>query len=589
MEGLVPGIHVFSLLWEAKTWMPGTSPGMTNCEQAAALWHPANASPFSLAFAFGCDLFQIESEIADVKKRAPGKRLLDKIFDLAIIGGGINGCGIARDAVGRGNSVFLCEMNDLASGTSSWSTKLVHGGLRYLEYYEFRLVREALIEREILWQIAPHIIRPLRFVLPHHSGLRPAWLLRLGLFLYDHIGGRNLLPPTRSVDLSRDEVGKPLVSNRYTRAFEYSDCFVDDARLVVLTARDAADRGAEIRTRTRAVEIRQADGSWQVTVEDTASGIRSTIKARALVNAGGPWVEDVLRSSAGVNARAKVRLVQGSHIVVRKLYAHDRAYMFQNSDGRIVFVIPYQDDFTLIGTTDRDFDGDPAKVKASSEEINYLCKSVSEYLAQPVSPEDVVWTYAGVRPLYDDGASEAKAATRDYVFELDTPGGAPLLSIYGGKITTYRRLAEEALERLEPYLRSAKAKDGWTAKSPLPGGDMDVSAVAALTAELIRNYPFLASAQASRLAHAYGTRAAKLLGSAKSLADLGQSFGAGLTESEVKYLMIHEWARSAEDIVWRRSKLGLRLSAAEIAALEDWIAANHVPSGRPLLEVRGRK
>jgi glycerol-3-phosphate dehydrogenase len=409
------------------------------------------------------------------------------------------------------------------------------------------------------------------------------------LFLYDHIGGRNLLPPTRSVDLSRDEVGKPLVSNRYTRAFEYSDCFVDDARLVVLTARDAADRGAEIRTRTRAVEIRQADGSWQVTVEDTASGIRSTIKARALVNAGGPWVEDVLRSSAGVNARAKVRLVQGSHIVVRKLYAHDRAYMFQNSDGRIVFVIPYQDDFTLIGTTDRDFDGDPAKVKASSEEINYLCKSVSEYLAQPVSPEDVVWTYAGVRPLYDDGASEAKAATRDYVFELDTPGGAPLLSIYGGKITTYRRLAEEALERLEPYLRSAKAKDGWTAKSPLPGGDMDVSAVAALTAELIRNYPFLASAQASRLAHAYGTRAAKLLGSAKSLADLGQSFGAGLTESEVKYLMIHEWARSAEDIVWRRSKLGLCLSAAEIAALEDWIAANHVPSGRPLLEVRGRK
>ena len=562
---------------------------MTNCEQAAALWHPANASPFSLAFAFGCDLFQIESEIADVKKRAPGKRLLDKIFDLAIIGGGINGCGIARDAVGRGNSVFLCEMNDLASGTSSWSTKLVHGGLRYLEYYEFRLVREALIEREILWQIAPHIIRPLRFVLPHHSGLRPAWLLRLGLFLYDHIGGRNLLPPTRSVDLSRDEVGKPLVSNRYTRAFEYSDCFVDDARLVVLTARDAADRGAEIRTRTRAVEIRQADGSWQVTVEDTASGIRSTIKARALVNAGGPWVEDVLRSSAGVNARAKVRLVQGSHIVVRKLYAHDRAYMFQNSDGRIVFVIPYQDDFTLIGTTDRDFDGDPSKVKASTEEIKYLCDSVSEYLAQPVSPDDVVWTYAGVRPLYDDGASEAKAATRDYVFELDTPGGAPLLSIYGGKITTYRRLAEEALERLEPYLRSAKAKDGWTAKSPLPGGDMDVSAVAALTAELIRNYPFLASAQASRLAHAYGTRAAKLLGSAKSLADLGQSFGAGLTESEVKYLMAHEWARSAEDIVWRRSKLGLRLSAAEIAALEDWIAANHVPSGRPLLEVRGRK
>jgi glycerol-3-phosphate dehydrogenase len=519
---------------------------------------------------------------------------LNRIFDLAIIGGGVNGCGIARDAVGRGNSVFLCEMNDLASGTSSWSTKLVHGGLRYLEYYEFRLVREALIEREILWQIAPHIIRPLRFVLPHHDGLRPAWLLRLGLFLYDHIGGRHLLPPTRSVDLAHDEVGQPLIPNRYTKGFEYSDCFVDDARLVVLNARDAADRGADIRTRSRAVEIRQADGSWQVTIENTFSGERSTINARALVNAGGPWVEDVLASGAGVNARAKVRLVQGSHIVVRKLYAHDRAYMFQNSDGRIVFVIPYQDDFTLIGTTDRDYQGDPAKVKASAEEINYLCASVSEYLAKPVKPEDVVWTYAGVRPLYDDGASEAKAATRDYVFELDTPGGAPLLSIYGGKITTYRRLAEEALERLAPYLRSSnlpssKAREGWTAKSPLPGGDLDVSAIAALTAELLRNYPFLGPAHANRLAHAYGTRASKLLGSAKSPGDLGQSFGATLTESEVRYLMSSEWARTAEDIVWRRSKLGLRLSPAEIAAIDDWIAAHRVLPESSLLEAGGRR
>ena len=513
---------------------------------------------------------------------------MDRIFDLAIIGGGVNGCGIARDAAGRGYSVFLCEMNDLASGTSSWSTKLVHGGLRYLEYYEFRLVREALIEREILWQIAPHIIRPLRFVLPHHDGLRPAWLLRLGLFLYDHIGGRNLLPPTRSVDLSRDEVGKPLIPNRYTKGFEYSDCFVDDARLVVLTARDAADRGAEIRTRSRAVEIRQENKIWRVTVENTVNGERSTIQARVLVNAGGPWVEQVLASGAGVNARAKVRLVQGSHIVVRKLYAHDRAYMFQNSDGRIVFVIPYQDDFTLIGTTDRDFDGDPAKVKASTEEIKYLCDSVSEYLAKPVKPEDVVWTYAGVRPLYDDGASEAKAATRDYVFELDTPGGAPLLSIYGGKITTYRRLAEEALERLSPYLRSAKAREGWTARSPLPGGDLDVSAIAALSAELVRTYPFLIPAHANRLAHAYGTRATKLLGNAKSLGDLGQSFGATLTESEVRYLMASEWACTADDIVWRRSKLGLRLSPAEVAAIDDWIAAHRIPRESPLREAGGR-
>jgi len=464
----------------------------------------------------------------------------------------------------------------------------VHGGLRYLEYYEFRLVREALIEREILWQIAPHIIRPLRFVLPHHAGLRPAWLLRLGLFLYDHIGGRNLLPPTRSVDLAHDEVGKPLIANRYTKGFEYSDCFVDDARLVVLTARDAADRGAEIRTRSRAVEIRQADGVWRVTVEDASSGVRTTIGARALVNAGGPWVEEVLASGAGVNARAKVRLVQGSHIVVRKLYAHDRAYMFQNSDGRIVFVIPYQDDFTLIGTTDRDYDGDPAKVKASSEEIQYLCASVSEYLTKPVVPADVVWTYSGVRPLYDDGASEAKAATRDYVFELDTPGGVPLLSIYGGKITTYRRLAEEALERLSPYLRSSKAREGWTGKAPLPGGDLDVSAVSALSAELVRKYPFLAPAHANRLAHAYGTRAARLLGQAKSMADLGQSFGATLTEAEVRYLISNEWACTAEDIVWRRSKLGLRMSSGEIDGLDRWMAASSASGEHGLREAGGR-
>jgi glycerol-3-phosphate dehydrogenase len=316
--------------------------------------------------------------------------------------------------------------------------------------------------------------------------------------------------------------------------------------------------------------------------------MRSTIRARVLVNAGGPWVEEVLRSGAGVNAKAKVRLVQGSHIVVKRLYEHDRAYIFQNADGRIVFTIPYQDDFTLIGTTDRDYDGDPAKVKATPEEIKYLCDAVSEYLAKPVKPEDVVWTYAGVRPLYDDGASEAKAATRDYVFELDTPGGAPLLSIYGGKITTYRRLAEEALERLDAYLRSSKSREGWTAKSPLPGGDMDVSAVPALTAELLRDYPFITQEHAGRLAHAYGTRASRALGNAKSAADLGITFGATLTESEVKYLMASEWAVTAEDIVWRRSKLGLRMSAAEIKALDDWISAYSARRETPLLEAGGR-
>lgn len=493
-----------------------------------------------------------------------------QVYDLAVIGGGINGCGIARDAAGRGNSVVLCEMNDLASGTSSGSTKLVHGGLRYLEYYEFRLVREALIEREILWRIAPHIIHPARFVLPHHAGLRPAWLLRLGLFLYDHIGGRKLLPPTRSVDLARDKVGKPLSPGRYRKGFEYSDCVVDDARLVILTARDAADRGADIRIRTRAVETRLSDGLWHVTVEDTLSGERGTIAARALVNAGGPWVEQVLRLGAGVNSRARVRLVQGSHIVVGKLYDHDRAYMFQNSDGRIVFAIPYQDDFTLIGTTDRDYEGDPARVKASDEEIAYLCASVSEYLAKQVAPSDVVWSYAGVRPLYDDGASEAKAATREYVLELDTPGGAPLLSVYGGKITTYRRLAEEALKKLSPYLKGTKAREGWTAKAALPGGDMEVSAVEGIAADLLRGYPFLTEGHARRLARAYGTRAARMLGTAKTMTDLGRDFGATLTEREVRYLMSDEWACTAEDVIWRRSKLGLRMSAADIAALEAW-------------------
>ena len=512
----------------------------------------------------------------------------DQVFDLAIIGGGINGCGIARDAAGRGNSVFLCEMNDLASGTSSWSTKLIHGGLRYLEYYEFRLVREALMEREVLWQIAPHIIRPLRFVLPHHRGLRPAWLLRLGLFLYDHLGGRKLLPPARTVDLRRDEVGLPLAPGRFSKGFEYSDCFVDDARLVVLNALDAVERGAVIRTRTRAIQAVRAADCWRITVQDGLTGTQETICARALVNAGGPWVEEVLSQRAGVNAKAKVRLVQGSHIVVRRLYAHDRAYIFQNEDGRIVFAIPYQNDFTLIGTTDRDYDGDPAKVAITQDEISYLCASVSEYFAKPVVPEDVVWTYAGVRPLYDDGASDAKAATRDYVFELDTPGGLPLLSIFGGKITTYRRLAEEALEHIAAHLPGTKAAEGWTAGAPLPGGDLDVSALPALSNELLRDYPFLTRAHADRLAHAYGSRAKLILGRAKSIADLGQSFGATLTESEVKYLMTTEWARTAEDVVWRRSKLGLRLSSDEVAVLDAWMTA-HQAGSQPLTREAGAR
>ena len=512
--------------------------------------------------------------MAELSHNPPRDDPPGQVFDLAIIGGGINGCGIARDAAGRGNSVFLCEMNDLASGTSSWSSKLIHGGLRYLEYYEFRLVREALMEREVLWQIAPHIIQPLRFVLPHHGGLRPTWLLRLGLFIYDHLGGRRLLPATRIVNLARDPVGQPLVPGRFTKGFEYSDCFVDDARLVVLNARDAADRGAVIRTRTRAIEARRLDDCWQVMLEDTITGARSSIKARALVNAGGPWVEDVLTRRAGVNAKAHVRLVQGSHIVVPRLYDHDRAYTFQNGDGRIVFVIPFREDFTLIGTTDRDYEGDPSKVKASPEEIAYLCQSVNDYFAKPVKPEDVVWAYAGVRPLYDDGASEAKAATRDYVFEFDAPGGLPLLSIFGGKITTYRRLSEEALERLEKYLPGKAKPAGWTGTKPLPGGDFGVAALPSLADDLIRNHPFLSRPFALRLAHAYGTRVGKVLGDATSADELGHSFGDTLTEREVRYLIAHEFALTAEDIVWRRSKLGLRLSAAEVKALDAWIEAH---------------
>ncbi|MBX9711163.1 MAG: glycerol-3-phosphate dehydrogenase, partial [Xanthobacteraceae bacterium] len=458
---------------------------------------------------------------------------MTSIYDIAVVGGGVNGCGIARDAAGRGHSVFLCEMNDLASGTSSWSSKLIHGGLRYLEYYEFRLVREALIEREVLWNIAPHIIHPQRFVLPHHSGLRPAWLLRLGLFIYDHLGGRHLLPATRTLNLRLDVTGKPLKAGRFTRGFEYSDCTVDDARLVVLNAVDAARRGAVIRTRTRATSLEHRDGVWHVALEDTGSGAKSEIAARVLVNAGGPWVETILTQRADIHSRDKVRLVQGSHIVVPKLYAHDRAYTFQNADGRVIFVIPYQNDFTLIGTTDRDYHGDPAHVVATQDEIAYLCASVSDYLEKPVTPNEVVWSYSGVRPLYDDGASEARAATRDYVFELDTPDGAPILSVFGGKITTYRRLAEHALERLSPYLKDSKAHEGWTGQSPLPGGDFGVTELAGLAAQLRRDHPFLSQAHADRLARAYGTRSKELLSGVTSQADLGRDFGATLSEREV--------------------------------------------------------
>ena len=482
------------------------------------------------------------------------------IFDLAIIGGGINGCGIARAAAGRGWKVHLCEANDLGSATSSSSTKLVHGGLRYLEHREFRLVREALLEREVLWSIAPHIIWPLRFVLPHHKGLRPAWLLRLGLVLYDHLGGRKRLPPTRTVRLRHDPTGEPL-KPEYTLGFEYSDCWVEDSRLVVLNAMDAAARGASIATRTRCTGAVREDGVW--TMQLAGPDGRQVIRARALVNAAGPWVGDVLQGLVRANTAARVRMVKGSHIVVRKLYAGDQCYIFQNADQRIFFVIPYERDFSLIGTTDLDYEGNPADAHASDDEIAYLCRGATEYLAQPVTPEQVVWTYSGVRPLYDDGASKAQATTRDYVLELDArEGQAAMLSVFGGKITTYRRLAEAALAQLAPHLPAADGlAPGWTGSAPLPGGDFAIDGFEAELARLQEHYPFMASATLHRLLRAYGTRTDALLGGAKSAQALGRVFGADLTEGEVRYLMRSEWATTAADVAWRRSKLGLRLTA----------------------------
>jgi glycerol-3-phosphate dehydrogenase len=496
-------------------------------------------------------------------------------YDILIIGGGINGCGIARDAAGRGLKVWLCEMNDLASGTSSWSTKLIHGGLRYLEYYEFRLVREALMEREVIWSIAPHIVHPLRFVLPHHKGLRPAWLLRLGLFLYDHIGGRKKLPATATLDMTRHAAGQPLKSGLFTKGFEYSDCWVDDARLVALNARDAADYGASINTRTKAISLDRGADSWTLTAQNTLTGARQTVQGRVLINAAGPWVADVLTGAMRSNAKAKVRLVQGSHIIVPKLYDHDRCYIFQNADGRIIFAIPYEGDFTLIGTTDQDYQGDPAQVAITDKETAYLCAAASEYFAKPITADQIVWTYSGVRPLYDDGASEAKAATRDYVFDVDdTAGLAPQLSIFGGKITTYRRLAESVLERLGPHLDdSLAAKRGWTGRKPLPGGAFATDGRAALIMELGGSVPYLDSVEATRLVRSYGRKAFDIFANAPTRDAAGPWFGP-LSAAEVRYLQQHEWAVTPEDMLWRRSKLGLHMTAAQKTAFAEWLASS---------------
>ncbi len=488
-------------------------------------------------------------------------------FDLAIIGGGVNGCGIARDAAGRGLKVLLCEQDDLANATSSASTKLIHGGLRYLEYYAFRLVRESLVEREVLLRAAPHIIWPLRLVLPHHAALRPAWLIRLGLFVYDHLGGGTLLPRCRSLDLTLDEAGRPL-KDQFRRGFEYSDCWVEDARLVVLNAVDAAARGAEIRVRTRVTAAARDGDRWCLTLEDRTRGGTDQAWARVLVNAAGPWAGEVIEARLHLATRPKLRLVKGSHIIVPRLFDHDRAYIFQNADGRIVFAIPYEHEFTLIGTTDQPHDAPPGQVAISEAEITYLCAAVSDYLATPVTPDQVRATYAGIRPLYDDGSSDAKAITRDYVLALDAPDGAPpLLSVFGGKLTTYRTLAEAVLKRLTPWF--AGRGRPWTAGASLPGGDFPVDGVDGLARALRRDFPAVSPAHARRLVRAYGTRAPAVLGTG----DLGRRFGADLTEAEVQYLITNEWARTAEDVLWRRSKLGLRLSAEDAATLDAWMAS----------------
>ena len=490
------------------------------------------------------------------------------IFDLAVIGGGINGCGIARDAAGRGLSVLLAEQDDLAGATSSASTKLIHGGLRYLEHFEFRLVREALGEREVLLRNAPHIVWPLRFVLPHHAGLRSRWLIRLGLFLYDHLGGRHILPPTRSVDLRSDPVGLPL-KREYVRGFEYSDCWVDDARLVVLNARDAARLGADIRTRTKVVSAVRQEGVWRIGLRNQAG--ETKINARALVNAAGPWVSEVLSGVVGQNAPTAIRMVKGSHIVVGRLFSGEQAYIFQNADGRICFAIPYERDFTLIGTTDEDYRGDPRDVTISATEETYLLQAAGEYLRTPIDPATIVWRYAGVRPLRDDGTSAAQEATRDYVLELD-PGSPPLLSVFGGKITTYRRLAETAMVQLAQFFPAMP--DVWTAGAALPGGDFTWDGAKDLRKFLAGKYGFLSSASIHRLVRSYGTDAAALLGDAASKADLGNHFGADLFAREVAWSMRNEWAHTAEDMLWRRSKLGLRFRPSEVANLQAWMTTH---------------
>jgi glycerol-3-phosphate dehydrogenase len=495
---------------------------------------------------------------------------VSEIVDLLVVGGGINGVAIARDAAGRGLRVLLCEKGDLAGATSSASSKLVHGGLRYLEHGDFRLVRESLAEREVLLRMAPHMVRPMRFVLPQGQGSRPRWLVRAGLFLYDRLGGARSLPGTRSLDLRHDPLGTPL--RMPGAGFVYADCRVDDARLTVTTARDAAERGAKILTRTALLAARRDGEGWRATLRGPGGASRE-VAARILVNVAGPWVLDVLRL-AGLRTRANLRLVKGSHIVVPRLYPGDHAYLLQNDDRRVVFVIPFEREFSLIGTTELPFSGDPATAGVTEQEVLYLCDAVGRWFAAPPRAADVVWRYAGVRPLYEDRSRAASAVTRDYVFDLDA-SGAPALSIFGGKLTTHRRLAEHALARLAPHLPASSPP--WTAASHLPGGE---GGIGTLAAELRRDYPFLAADTAERLAQSYGADARQILGAARRTEDLGRDFGQGLSEAELAWLIGREWAATAEDVLWRRSKLGLVMTPAKAQEIAAHLASV-TPGSRP--------
>jgi glycerol-3-phosphate dehydrogenase len=494
-------------------------------------------------------------------------------FDILVVGGGINGAGIARDAAGRGLKVLLCERDDLAQGTSSRSGKLVHGGLRYLEYYEFRLVREALIEREVLLRAAPHIIWPMRFVLPHSPEQRPAWLVRLGLFLYDHLGGRKILPPTRAIDLARDPVGEP-VKPEFRRGFEYSDCWVDDARLVVLNALDAEKRGAKVLTRTEVTGGKRQGDRWEVTLRDRRSGHERRVAASCIVNAAGPWVEQALQGFAGTTSSRRIRLVKGSHLVTRKFWQGDQAYLLQNDDKRVIFVNPYEGDLALIGTTDIPVEGKPEDARIDDREIDYLLGVLKRYFAAPPSRADIVHAFSGVRPLYDDNAESPSAVTRDYIFDIDpkepAAGNAPILSVFGGKITTYRKLAEHGLDRLRPAFPQMGA--AWTAGAHLPGGEIPDADFDRWLDGFRASHDFLSAELAAHYGRLYGTRAEALLDGARSMADLGRHFGALLYEREADFLRDQEWAIDAEDILDRRTKHGLHLTPDQRAAFEAWLA-----------------